>query len=74
MNILNLQSHSLRNSPYGQALTEIMAAALQAVDPEQAVLRHIDTDAETITIGSHSYQNIQRVIVIGAGKAGTPML
>ncbi len=69
-----LLTYSLRSSPYGQAIAEIMASALHAVDPEHAVQQHVCCEHDTIIIGSRSYHNIQRLILVGAGKAGAPML
>lgn len=68
-----LMTHSLRNHAHGQALTEIMAAALHAVDPANAVRRALRRDGTAIVVGERRYEQIKRVIVVGAGKAGAPM-
>lgn len=68
-----LMTHSLRHHPRGQALSEIMAAALHAVDPARAVRRALRRDGAAIVVGERRYEQIKRVIVVGAGKAGAPM-
>lgn len=74
MNPKKLLTFSLTHNAQGQALTEIMAAALDAVDPARAVERHLQRAGQQISVGAQSYSGIRRVVVIGAGKAGTPML
>ena len=70
-----LLTRSLRAAPHGQALAAIMAAALEAVDPEQAVRRVLRRDQDTLQIGDQRYdlRAVRRIFVVGAGKAGTPM-
>ncbi len=54
---------------------QIFRAALQAADPEQAVLRYLKSDGATLTAGRRRYRLSQfdRIQVIGAGKASTAM-
>jgi len=54
---------------------QIFRAALQAADPEQAVLRYLHTDGKTLTAARRSYRLSQfdRIQVIGAGKASAAM-
>lgn len=70
-----LLTHSLRNARSGQQLTQIMAAALAAVEPRAAVHRFVQRDGDTLRIGERAYdlRTIQRIVVVGAGKAGAPM-
>ncbi len=68
-----LMTYSLRDHAHGQALTEIMAAALHAVDPANAVRHALRRDGAAIVVGERRYKQIKRVIVVGAGKAGAPM-
>jgi hydroxypyruvate reductase len=52
----------------------IMRAALQAVDPRQAVLKHVRRDGKVLFVGGRPYAlDRGRVIVTGAGKAGAAM-
>lgn len=71
-----LLTHALRTHAHGGALAEIMAAALAAVDPGAAVRRTIRASGDAIMVGEQRYElGAQgRVIVVGAGKAGTPMV
>jgi len=54
---------------------EIFQAALSAVDPVGAILRHVKQDNEYIQIGEHrfNFYDYDRILVVGAGKAGAPM-
>lgn len=70
-----LMTSSLKSLPYGGKVTRILAAALLAVEPGAAVDRHMRRDGEQLTIGERTYNlsHYQRVLVVGAGKAGAPM-
>lgn len=70
-----LLTHSLRAARRGADLAQIMAAALQAVDPAAAVRRFLRRDGATLHIADRAYdlRALRRVIVLGAGKAGAPM-
>lgn len=54
---------------------QIFRAALDAADPQHAVLRHLRSDGRTLTAGRRRYRlmDTDRVFVIGAGKAGAAM-
>jgi glycerate 2-kinase len=54
---------------------EIFQAALKAVDPVEAILRHVKLENEVLQIGDHSFElkDFDRILVVGAGKAGAPM-
>ena len=69
---------TLRTHPAGQAVTRVLAAALDAVDPYAAVLRHLrigDSEGERLWVGDRAYDLARgrHVWVVGAGKAGYPM-
>lgn len=68
-------TESLRKAPWGEAATRILAAALEAVEPRAAVRRHLLREGETLWIGGRRYalDQYERILVVGAGKAGTPM-
>lgn len=70
-----LLTRSLRAGPHSELLPEVMAAALAAVEPEQAVRRVLRRDGDTLHVGAQRYdlRRIRRVLVVGAGKAGAPM-
>ena len=57
------------------ALTEIYRSALEAVDPEKAVLNSLKRDGDKLIIGDRSYnlKQLRRILLVGTGKAGVPM-
>ncbi len=66
---------SLRSSPHGEVVTGILAAAISAVDPANAVAKCLQRDDNHLEIGTQSYdlKAIQRILLIGFGKASLPM-
>src|SRR5210317_2237104 len=58
-----------------QHAMEIFQAALGAVDPVEAILRYVKPTRNGFQIGGHrfNYQDFDRILVVGAGKAGAPM-
>jgi hydroxypyruvate reductase len=75
MNSELLWTASLRATPWGPAITRILAAALAAVDPAAAVGRFLRREGDQLYVGERVYDlaDYQRVFIVGAGKAGTPM-
>ena len=57
-----------------QAL-RILNAAVKAVDPKEAVLRHVTIHGGTLIAGPRRYSlsSFRNIYVVGAGKAGAPM-
>ena len=53
----------------------IFDAALQAVDPEAAIKRHVTLSDRSLEIGSRNYamDRFEKIFVVGAGKATAPM-
>ncbi|MBN1679882.1 MAG: glycerate kinase [Anaerolineae bacterium] len=53
----------------------VLSAALDAVDPAEAVRRCVTRDGDLLRIGDRTYdlQRCQRVFVVGGGKAGAVM-
>ncbi len=70
-----LLTDCLRAAPGGAAVTHILAAALDAVDPAAAVHRHLHRDGDVLRAGNQTYdlRTYERVFVVGTGKAGAPM-
>lgn len=68
-------TYSLDQLAGGARVGRILAAALQAVDPAGAVRRYVRRDDDRLRVGERSYDltEFQRVLVVGAGKAGAPM-
>ncbi|MEO5925512.1 MAG: glycerate kinase [Bryobacteraceae bacterium] len=54
---------------------QIFRAALEAAEPQQAVLRQLRSDGRTLLAGKQRYKltEIERIFVIGAGKASAAM-
>ena len=53
----------------------IFQSALEAVDPEEAVRRHLRIEGETLSLEGRRYDlgACERILVVGAGKAVAPM-
>jgi hydroxypyruvate reductase len=53
----------------------VLAAALAAVEPGEAVHRALSRDADGFRVGANTYNlnRFRRVLVVGAGKASAPM-
>jgi glycerate 2-kinase len=58
-----------------QRISRILQSALQAVDARQAVRAHVEASGNVLRVGPKTYclDRIDRVFVVGAGKAGAPM-
>jgi glycerate 2-kinase len=74
--MLNFSTISTRASGHDETIQRILHAALQAVDPYDAVIRAVSLSGDLLTIGKQSYDlsNYANVFVIGTGKAGSPMV
>ena len=53
----------------------VLDAAVRAVDPRAAVCAHVARSGDVLRIGDRSYRlsELDRIIVVGGGKAGAPM-
>jgi hydroxypyruvate reductase len=69
-------THTLRSHPRGEMVTRVMAAAIQAVDPAHAVRKYLAWNGRTLRVGDMRYTipHGGRVYLVGAGKAGYPMV
>jgi glycerate 2-kinase len=58
-----------------EILIKIFMAGLRAVDPEEAVRRHVELLGNRLRVGERFYalHRFQRIIVTGAGKGTAPM-
>ena len=58
-----------------QHALEIFQAALKAVDPIEAIYRYVQVGDDGLQIGEHrfAFDDYDRILVVGAGKAGAPM-
>ena len=71
-----MEPYSIQNSAHGDAIQVIQRAALAAVDPGAAVRRHVQYREGLLTIGGRDYDlaGVERVWVVGGGKAATAMV
>ncbi len=51
----------------------LIATAISAVDPQQAVLQALDWDGTSLRCGAWQWAGTGQISVLGAGKAGAPM-
>ncbi len=70
-----LLTASLRQSAWGAAVARVMAAALRAVEPEQAVRRHLILRGSLLEADGITWDlsRRRRVYLVAAGKASIPM-
>jgi glycerate 2-kinase len=67
--------HSIHESALKTTILAVQQAALAAVEPGAAVQRHVQRQGDLLTMAGHSYDlaTVQRVWVVGGGKAATAM-
>lgn len=65
----------MRVSELRQSARGIFDAAVRAVDPAEAIRRHLVRRGDRITIGGEAVdlQHVRRIVAVGLGKAGAPM-
>ncbi len=64
----------LPNPQRRQVVLDVLAAALQAVEPAQAVRSALQREGEVLRVAKRTYDlDYARIFVVGAGKAGDPM-
>lgn len=70
-----LRTFSTDNDPQGESILHIMAAALNAIDPYEAVIHNLHLDGKNLIVGTRLYNldNFKSIRLIGAGKASAPM-
>ncbi len=70
-----LLTRSLRDHPQGEAVTRILSAALEAVDPAVAIAQYVQRLDDALILGdiSYSLKHIRHIYIAGAGKASAPM-
>lgn len=68
-------TRTLRENPWGFAVARVLNAAIQAVDPKEAIHGHMQREAHKLSIDGHDYDlNLfGQIFVVGAGKAAVPM-
>ncbi len=76
MNVEPFSTDVLKPDPERRlAMLKIMAAALRAVDPANAVRRAAHRQGNVLKVGGATFDldDVSRVLVVGAGKADAPM-
>lgn len=75
MDAKRLLTRTLRELPHGAQISEILAAALAAVEPAAAVRRFLRREDHALIVGSRIFDlnAFDRVLLVGVGKAGAPM-
>jgi glycerate 2-kinase len=75
MNSTALSVAALRHTPYAASVLGILQAALQAVDPGEAVHRCMKLAENQLALGERVYllDKVNSIRIVGAGKAGYPM-
>ncbi len=58
-----------------EQILRVLTAAIRAVDPQPAVHGRMKLEGDRLQIGSRGYRlgELDRIFVVGGGKAGTPM-
>ena len=76
MNDMRYSTQSLREHVRGDIVVQMMAAAIEAVEPGAAVRRVLRCKGTTLLVGDQAYdlEAIERVIGVAFGKAGAPMI
>lgn len=66
---------ALQGTPWGEAVARILSAALEAVEPGEAVARHLQRRGARLYAAGRQFdlRRYRRVWIVGAGKAGAPM-
>ncbi len=75
MDLSRLMTRSMRSEPWGIKVARIMNAALEAVDPRLAIQNSMKRTDDLLEVNGDIYdlKSINRVLLVGAGKAGQPM-
>jgi len=68
-------TNSIRNSPQGEGIQRILAAAVQGVEPGVSVHKYLKRRGEILRVAKIKYPlgNFKRILVIGIGKAAPAM-
>jgi glycerate 2-kinase len=68
-------TQSMRSSEWGMKAARILDAALTAVDPRAAMLANLKLKNSNLELNRKIYnvQSFDRILLVGAGKAGQPM-
>ncbi len=75
ININKFRSMTLANHPYGSQISSILASAINAVEPGEAVNRFVKRDGRRLNCNGASYNldQFEHVYLLAFGKAAIPM-
>jgi len=75
MDLEGLSTHSVRGLARGEGIVRILTAALKAVEPGEAVSKHLQRQSSVLQVDDRAFDlnRFRRVRLVGAGKAGFPM-
>ena len=68
-------TRTMKEEPWGMDVAQILAAAVKAVDPYMVTSNHLNLTGDQLHLGRLTYplRKYERILVVGAGKAGLPM-
>ena len=68
-------THTLRQHPQGARVAQMLAAAIEAVEPAQAVANAMRCQGARLAVGGQNLklEEFEQIYLIGAGKASAPM-
>ena len=71
----NFLTTSLSQASSGMAICRILSAAINAVNPYQAVINHLKRVGNVLNVGQKQFRlsDYRHIFIIGAGKASVPM-
>jgi glycerate 2-kinase len=71
----DLSTRTLQQHPFGNQISKILTASLQAVEPGQAVRRFVQLEKNHLHIADQNYplDSLNRITVLGLGKATQAM-
>jgi glycerate 2-kinase len=71
----NFDVTTIRNNPWGSKVTRILNAALNSVEPSNALTHYVHRDGHLLVLSDRIYplDEFERIFLIGFGKASTPM-
>ena len=75
MDLSRLKAYALGPAAYRLPVLRILQAALDQVDPAAAIAAHVQRKGENLSVAGREYglADYNRIFVVGAGKAGSPM-
>ena len=73
MNPDQLHTCTLRAHPRGEAISRILAAAIDAVEPGKAVSRFISINEASLSVAGNPIEVKGKIVILGIGKAAVAM-